>query len=270
MALSSSRFMTRSTIVNVMAAAIEKACRGLVRDFNEVEQLQVSQKGPSDFVSSADLRVEKTLRMELERARPDYGFLMEESGTVVGKDSRFRWIIDPIDGTTNFLHGIPHFAVTVALEKDGEITAGCTYDPIKDEFFWAEKGMGAYLNDRRIRVSSRKSLNEALVVTGYPFAGHGDPESFTKILNRIMPQVAGVRRLGSASLDLAYVAAGRFEAYWEGDISPWDIAAGIILVKEAGGYVRDLKNGNDMLAQRSILAANEHLNVPIMKLIRGD
>lgn len=269
MSMISTRFITRSAIVNVMASAIAKACRSLNRDFNEVERLQVSQKGPGDFVSAADLRVEKILREELSRARPDYGFLMEEGGIVEGRDNRFRWIIDPIDGTTNFLHSLPHFAVTVALEKEGEIIAGVTYDPVKDELFWAEKGMGAYLNDRRLRVSARKKLNESLAVTGYPFAGHGDTEAFLQVLSRVMPQVAGVRRLGAASLDIAYVAAGRFEAYWEADISPWDVAAGIILVREAGGYVADMNGGRDMFKKRTILATNDSLHQPFLKLIRG-
>ena len=265
----STRFVTRSATVNVMARAIEKACKGLIRDFNEVEQLQVSQKGPGDFVSTADFRVEKTLRIELEKARPTYGFIMEESGIVEGEDPHHHWIIDPIDGTSNFLHGIPHFAVTVALKRDKDIIAGCTYDPIKDEFFWAEKGMGAFLNDRRIRVSTRRALNESLLVTGFPFAGHGNPEEFKEILGRVMPKVAGIRRFGSAALDLAYVAAGRFEGYWESGISPWDIAAGIILVKEAGGHVRDLEGGHDMIARKSIIASPEHLHAPLMALLKG-
>jgi myo-inositol-1(or 4)-monophosphatase len=265
----STRFVTRSATVNVMARAIEKACKGLVRDFNEVEHLQVSQKGPGDFVSTADLRVEKTLRMELEKARPTYGFIMEEGGVVKGEDPHNDWVIDPIDGTSNFLHGIPHFAVTVALKRDKEIIAGCTYDPIKDEFFWAEKGLGAYLNDRRIRVSTRKNLNECLLVTGFPFAGHGDSKAFNEVLGRVMPQVAGVRRFGSAALDMAYVAAGRFEGYWEADINPWDIAAGIILVKEAGGHVRDLEGGHDMLTKKTILASPEHLHAKLMDIIKG-
>lgn len=265
----STRFLTRSATVNVMTRAIEKACKGLLRDFNEVEHLQVSQKGPGDFVSSADLRVEKVLKAELEKARPSYGFIMEESGLLKGEDPNNYWVIDPIDGTTNFLHGIPHFAVTVALKRGEEVIAGCTYDPVKDELFWAEKGLGAYLNDRRIRVSSRRLLQESLLVTGFPFGTHGDPEVFKTVLGRVMPKVAGVRRLGSAALDLAYVAAGRFEGYWESDIKPWDIAAGIILVKEAGGIVRDLAGGQDMFSQGSILATTQQLYGSILPLMSG-
>ena len=269
MAQMSAKFITRSTIVNVMAKAIEMAVKGLVRDFNEIDRLQISQKGRGDFVSSADLRVERVLQEQLAKARPEYGFIMEESGVIEGEDPRYYWIIDPIDGTTNFIHSIPHFAITIALQKDNEIVAGCTYDPIKDEFFWAEKGLGAFMNDRRLRVSERQNLNESLVVTGFPFAGHSDADSFKEVLGRVMPQVAGVRRLGAASLDLAYVAAGRFEAYWESDISSWDIAAGILLVQEAGGYVRDLSGGHKMIKSKSIIACNLHVAQPLLKLIKN-
>src|SRR5436853_4957148 len=199
----------RSPVINVMAAAARKAARGLNRDFGEVEQLQVSVKGPSDFVSTADLHAERTLKTELTRARPGYGLLMEEGGATEGSDPHHRWIVDPLDGTTNFLHGIPHFAISIALERDGEIIAGLVYEPIHDEMFWAEKGIGAYLNDRRLRVSARRQLGEALIGTGIPFRGHGEHAIYTATLAAVAAATTGVRRLGAAALDLAYVAAGR-------------------------------------------------------------
>ena len=203
----------RSALLNVMTRAVDKAARALKRDFGEVEQLQVSTKGPSDFVSNADLKAERILREELAKARPGYAFLAEESGATAGSDSEHRWIIDPLDGTTNFLHGLPHFAISVALERAGELVAGVVYDPIKDEMFLAEKGGGAFLNDRRLRVSARKNLGESLLATGIPFRGHGGTEDFKRQLDFAMNETAGVRRLGAAALDLAYVAAGRYEGF---------------------------------------------------------
>src|SRR5262245_3473731 len=258
----------RSALLNVMTKAVDKAARALKRDFGEVEQLQVSQKGPSDFVSNADLKSERILREELSKARPGFGFLAEESGASAGSDAEHRWVIDPLDGTTNFLHGLPHFAISVGLEKSGEIIAGVIYDPIKNEMFVAEKGGGAVLNDRRMRVSARKSLGDSLVATGIPFRGHGDAAAFTKQLEFAMRETAGVRRFGAAALDLAYVAAGRYEAFWEEGLSPWDVAAGILLVREAGGYVSDLKGGQTMLHGRSILATNGLLHAPIQGLLK--
>lgn len=257
----------QSAHLNVMVKAAQKAARGLKRDFGEIEQLQVTQKGPADFVTNADIRTEKILVEELQKARPDYGFLMEEGGSIVGKDAAHRWIIDPIDGTTNFMHGIPHFAISLALEREGEIIAGLIYDPIKDETFTAEKGTGAYLNDRRLRVSGRKNMNEALLATGIPFKGHGDKVTFMKQLSRAMEETSGVRRMGAASLDLAYVAAGRYDGYWEENLSPWDIAAGIILVREAGGMVHDLKGGSAMMEKGSILATNMVLFPSLRQLL---
>src|SRR5713226_7466972 len=219
----------RSATINVMTAAALKASRGLKRDFGEVEQLQVSMKGPADFVSNADLKAEKMLRAELAKGRPGYGFLMEESGESRGSDPRHRWIVDPLDGTTNFLHGIPHFAISIALERDGEIVAGVVYDPTRDEMFWAEKGAGAYVNEHRLRVSARRGLGDAVIGTGIPFRGRGDHP----------PHLA--------ALDVAYVAAGRYDGFWEFGLSPWDIAAGLLLIREAGGYVSDLTGGHDML-----------------------
>jgi myo-inositol-1(or 4)-monophosphatase len=259
----------KSATITVMIRAAEKAARGLLRDFGELENLQVRRKGPADFVSVADIRTEKLIREELAHARPDYGFLGEESEeTAATNNSGCRWIVDPIDGTTNFLHGIPHFCISIGLEKDGEIVAGVIYDPVKQEMFWAEKDAGAYCNERKLRVSGREDLREAILATGIPFAGHGDPDGFVATLRKAMPQIAGVRRMGSAALDLAYVAAGRYEAYWENPIKPWDIAAGIILVREAGGKVTDADGGNDMFQKRSILASSVALHMPFLHLVR--
>jgi len=261
----------RSALINVMTAAALKAARGLIRDFGEVEQLQVSVKGPGDFVTQADLKAEKVLRTELARVRPGYGFLMEESGAATGSDSEHRWLIDPLDGTTNFLHGIPHFAISIALERAGELVAGVVYDPIKDEMFWAEKGVGAYLNDHRIRASSRRNLDDALLVTGITprrRTDEADRAAFVAQFDAALAATAGVRRLGSASLDLAYVAAGRFEGFWENHLSPWDIAAGIVLVREAGGYISEIGGGARVLETGSTLAANAHLHEAIGRLLR--
>lgn len=259
---------TRSPLINVMAGAAHKAARKLVRDFGEVEHLQVSQKGPADFVSEADRRAEEVLRFELARVRPGFGFLLEEAGEIKGEPGAPRWIVDPLDGTTNFLHGIPHFAVSIGLEENGELVAGVIYDPLRDEMFWAEKNAGAYVNRQRIRVSARAKLNEAVLATGIPFAGRGGKAEFLAAMEPIMERTAGVRRFGSAALDLAYVAAGRFDAFWELGLSPWDVAAGIVIVREAGGFVTDLADGGDMLNGGSILAANDRLHGPVGKLLR--
>jgi len=256
-----------SAIVNVMTGAARKASRRLMRDFGEVEQLQVSRKGPADFVSAADLRTEKILRETLQRARPDYGFLMEESGPS-GGDSENRWIVDPLDGTTNFLHGIPYFAISIALERRKEIVAGVVYEPVRDEMFWAEKGIGAYVNDRRLRVSARERLGDAVVATGIPHRGRMAPDAYLPMLGAVMPEVAGIRRAGAASLDLAYVAAGRYDGFWEQGLSPWDIAAGIVLVREAGGMVTEISGKSGMLASGSILATNERLHTALGKTLR--
>src|SRR6266404_1415142 len=249
---------TRSPTLNVMGNAALKAARALLRDFGEVEQLQVSVKGPGEFVSAADLKAERILKAELKKARPGYAMLFEEGGAEGGSDLRHRWIVDPLDGTTNFLHGIPHFAISIALERDGEIVAGIVYEPTRDEMFWAEKGIGAYLNDRRLRASARRSLGEALIGTGLPFRGHGEHAIYVATLSRVMAAPAGVRRLGAAALDLAYVAAGRYDGFWEFALSPWDIAAGLLLVREAGGFVSDLAGGQAMMTSGDVLAANGH------------
>lgn len=256
-------------LINVMEKAARSAARGLNRDLGEIENLQVSRKGPADFVSLADLRAEKVLRAELARARPKFGFLLEEGGEVAGEDSGSRWIVDPLDGTTNFLHGIPHFAISIAVEEQGELIAGLILAPAHDELFWAERGKGAYLNDRRLRVSSRTRLTEALLATGIPFHGHGDTARCSREIAAMMPEVAGLRRFGSAALDLAYTAAGRYDGFWEHDLNAWDVAAGIVLVREAGGIVTDLEGGENMLNGGQILAANPNLHGPIRDLLRG-
>jgi myo-inositol-1(or 4)-monophosphatase len=261
---------TRSALINVMAGACLKAARGLRRDFGEVEQLQVSLKGPGEFVSSADIAAEKVLRRELSKARPNYGFLLEEGGFLPGHDTSHRFVIDPLDGTTNFLHGLPHFAISIALEHESKLVAATIYDPVKDEMFWAEKGAGAFVNDRRLRVSARHNLSDALVATGMPFREKSDHARYLKTLAPAMRATSGVRRWGVASLDLAYVAAGRFDGFWEFDLKPWDMAAGILLVREAGGLVTDMAGGQDMLASGAILASNAHLHTPLRMLLSGD
>ncbi|RMD63945.1 MAG: inositol monophosphatase [Alphaproteobacteria bacterium] len=261
---------TRSALLNVMIRAADKAARKLKRDFGEVANLQVSRKGPADFVSAADLRAEAILREELSRARPDYAWLMEESGGSPGHErAPRRWIVDPLDGTSNFLHGLPHFAISIAAEHDGELVAGVIYDPTKDEMFYAEKGAGAYLNDRRIRVSSRRRLNEALIATGVPFSGRGDAERFSAELKAVAGVSAGIRRWGSAALDLAYVAAGRYDGYWERDLAPWDTAAGVVLVREAGGHVSRIDGKPFDLDMPSILAGNEAIHPALVRILRA-
>lgn len=255
-----------SPLLTVMIAAARKAARGLARDFGEVEHLQVSKKGPADFVSAADIRAEKILLEELSKARPGYGFLLEERGAVEGTDKTHRFLVDPLDGTLNFLHGLPHFAISIALEREGELVAGVVYDIPKNELFWAEKGRGAYLNERRLRVSARTRLSESVIATGIPFQGKPGHELFREELARLTPLVAGIRRWGSAALDLAYVAAGRYDGFWERNLAPWDLAAGALLVREAGGLARELDGGN-FLETGSILAANASLAPELAKLL---
>ncbi|HEV7456094.1 MAG TPA: inositol monophosphatase family protein [Roseococcus sp.] len=260
-----------SPALNVVVAACRKASRRLLRDFTEVETLQVSAKSAGDFVSQADLRAEQTLREELSKARPGFGFLMEESGASGDKDWEWRWVVDPLDGTTNFLHGIPHWAISVGIEKRvsetaGEIMAGVIYNPASDELFWAEKGMGAFLNDKRLRVSGRRVMNEALFATGIPFASVPRKAEFTHALVRVMPQVAGVRRFGSAALDLAWTAAGRYDGYWELGLNKWDIAAGLIMVREAGGYVT-APDGGDPYAEGHVVAGNPNLQGKLREIV---
>lgn len=258
----------QSAILNVMTAAARKASRKMVRDFGEVEHLQVSKKGPADFVSTADKTAEKTLVEELSKARPNFGFLLEERGEIVGSDTSNRWIIDPLDGTTNFLHGLPHFAISIALERDGELFAGVIYEPVHDEMFTAEKGQSAHLNGKRIRVAGRHRLDESLFATGIPFKGARDHPLFLRQLEAVMAVTSGVRRFGSAALDLAYVAAGRYDGFWETGLLPWDMAAGIVLVREAGGFVSDIEGGRNMLDSGSIITANDKLHVMLEKILR--
>jgi myo-inositol-1(or 4)-monophosphatase len=257
----------RSANVTVMVQAAQKAARHLVRDFGEVEHLQVSIKGPGDFVSAADRRAEEIIQRELARARPGFAFLLEEQGAVEGGDH--RWIVDPLDGTTNFLHGLPHFAVSIALERHGELVAGVIYDPIKDEMFSAEKGAGAYLNDRRLRVSARGDLGRCLIGTGIPVLDWQGRDDFGRQLERVADHVSGVRRLGTASLDLAYVAAGRLDGFWEHGLKPWDMAAGIVLVREAGGLVGRLEGDDDLLAPGTLVAATPQIYPRLLELVRG-
>ena len=257
-----------SPALNVMVAAARKAGRGLIRDFGELENLQVSLKGPADFVSNADERTERILIDELSRARPGYGFLCEETGLREGPDKSHRFIIDPIDGTTNFLHGIPIFAVSIALERDGQLASAVVYNPVVDEMYVAEKGQGAYLNNKRLRVAARKSLAESLFATGIPFMGRPQHERALDELKAVMGRSSGIRRCGAASLDLAGVAMGRYDGFWEHDLNPWDIAAGVLLVREAGGVVTDMDGGARVLETGNILAANEALHPQILKLLK--
>jgi myo-inositol-1(or 4)-monophosphatase len=261
--------MNRSPLLNVMTAAAHKAARGLIRDFGELEHLQVSRKGPADFVSKADRRADQVLRAELKKARPTFGLVTEESGSEEGTDTSNRWLVDPLDGTTNFLHGIPHFAVSIALERDGDPYAGVIYSPITDEMYVAEKGLGAYMNGRRLRVSGRRNVSEALFATGVPFLGVEDHDLFIRQLRSVMAVCAGVRRFGSAALDLAYVAAGRYDGYWENGLCNWDTAAGIVLLREAGGFVSNLAGGPRVATGSGIIAANSELFAPLSKLIRN-
>jgi myo-inositol-1(or 4)-monophosphatase len=260
-----------SPALNVVVNAVRKVGRQLLRDFTEVESLQVTPKGPGDFVSQADLKAEQALRAELARARPGFAFLMEESGEQGDKDWEWRWVVDPLDGTTNFLHGIPHWAISVGIEKRvaddrTEVVAGVVYNPAADELFWAEKGMGAFLNDKRLRVSARREIRDALFATGIPFGAVTGKGEFLHTLAKLMPQVAGVRRFGSAALDLAWTAAGRYDGYWELDLNKWDIAAGVVLVREAGGYVT-APDGGDGYARESLVAANPALHPKLRELV---
>lgn len=257
----------RSALINVMANAAIRAGRSLTRSFGDIEKLQVSKKGPADYVSEADRRSEKILFEDLRKARPQYGFLMEEGGVVEGKDNSNKWIVDPLDGTMNFLHGLPHFSISIGLERDRDLFAGVVYEPITDQMFWAEHGKGAFLNDRRIRVSTRKDVQECLFATGIPFAGREGHKPYLAELENVMAGSAGVRRSGSAALDLAYVAAGRYDGWWEKGIKPWDIAAGIVLVREAGGVVTDYSGGKTMMTAGEVIAANVEVHRPLKKFI---
>ena len=265
-----------SGLIRVMERAARKAGGRLRRDFGEVEHLQVSRKGPADFVSKADMRSERTLYDELGAARPGWGFVLEEAGIIEGEEGKPRWIVDPLDGTSNFLHGIPHFAISIAVQEPrldgkgwGDVTAGVIYNPISDETYWAEKTRGAWLQDARLRVSARSRMDEALVATGIPFAGHGDIAEWSRIFGAIGPEVAGIRRFGAASLDLAYVAQGRFDGFWESGLNDWDTAAGCLLVREAGGFVSDFRGRSNPIHSAQVLAANDKLHSKLHKTLAG-
>lgn len=261
--------MQGSANLNIMIKAARAAGRSLVKDFREVENLQVSMKGAGDFVSRADLAAEKIIRDELTEARPNYGWVGEESDEVEGKDPTRRWIVDPLDGTTNFLHGLPHWAVSIALEYKGEVVAGVVFDPAKDEMFVAEKGQGAFLNESRLRVSGRRELIECVFSTGLPFGGRSDLPETLQDLARILPTCAGVRRWGAAALDLAYVAAGRYDGFWERRLNSWDMAAGLVIVREAGGMVEPLRVGGNIIEDGEVLAANEQVFDRFARLVRA-
>jgi myo-inositol-1(or 4)-monophosphatase len=266
--------VAHSGLITVMQRAARKAAPRLRRDFGEVELLQVSRKGPGDFVSLADQRAEQTIVEELRNARPDWGMLLEESGEIAGHPDKPRWVVDPLDGTTNFLHGVPHFSISIAVEErkpggGSEITQGLVYQPLTDESFWAEKGRGAWLQDSRLRVSARRDLRDALIGTGIPHCGRGSPEGWAKVYNAVAPEVSGLRRFGSAALDFAWVAAGRMDGFWEDDLDIWDSAAGILLVKEAGGFVTDYRGGDRSFERREYIAASGAIHSKLQKLIAG-
>ncbi len=260
--------MIRSPLMTVMVDAVMKAAKGLRRDFGEIENLQVSRKGPGDFVSAADHKAEKIIRESLERARPDFGFVMEEAGIVEGKDPAHRWHIDPLDGTINFLHGIPHWCVSVGLEREGVIVAGVIYDPAKDELFVAERGKGCFMNNRRMRVSSRIDPMEAVIGTGIPGVGQKDHPAFLRQLSTVMLNVSGVRRFGACALDLCYVASGRLDGYWERGPHSWDLAAGLLMVKEAGGFISDAFGKDDVLHADTVVAGNEAMHQMLLKHLK--
>ncbi len=259
--------MARSALLNVMVDAARKAGRSLTRDFGEVENLQVSHKGPADFVSAADRKAEQILRDELLRVRPGWSFLGEESGVTEGTDPEHRWIVDPLDGTTNFLHGIPIFAISIAAERRGQLIAGVIYNPVMDELYVAERGGGAFMNDRRLRVAARHKLEECVIGTGIPFLGHGDHPRYLRQMGTVMSEVAGIRRCGAASIDLAWVASGRLDGFWEQPLNPWDIAAGILMIREAGGFVTDTDGGDRMFETGGIVAGNENVQRRLLSLV---
>ncbi|WP_455477955.1 inositol monophosphatase family protein [Bartonella sp. B10] len=260
--------MAHSAIMNVMVQAAMKAGRSLIRDYGEVQNLQVSLKGPADYVSQADRKAEKIIFNELIKARPKFGFLMEESEEIIGEDSQHRFIVDPLDGTTNFLHGIPFFAVSIALESQGRIVAGVIYNPASDELFTAERGGGAFLNDRRCRVSARRKLEDCVIATGMPHLGRSNHGTYLIELRNVMAEVAGIRRFGAAALDLAYVAAGRTDGFWEDNLQIWDMAAGMLMVREAGGFITDKEGGNDIFCKKNIIAGNEFIHTKLEKTLK--
>lgn len=261
--------MAQSALLNIMVKAASKAAKSLTRDFGEIENLQVSRKGPADFVSQADHRAEKIVFEELSKARPTYSFLMEEQGEVKGTDGQHRWIIDPLDGTTNFLHGIPLFAVAIALERNDEIVASVIYNPIMDELFTAERGNGAWMNNRRLRVAGRRHLSECVLSTGIKTTGTSNDALVIRQLAHISPASAGIRRTGSASTDLSWIAAGRLDGYWESGLGAWDVAPGLLMVKEAGGYVTDYAGHANSVAKGEVVAGNEKVQAELLKAVKA-
>lgn len=261
--------MPGSALLNIMVKAARKAGRSLARDFGEVENLQVSVKGPADFVSNADRRAEEIVHEELSNARPTYSFLMEESGETKGSDGQHRFIVDPLDGTTNFLHSIPIFACAIALERNGEIVASVVHNPIMDETFTAERGGGAWLNDRaRLRVGNRKRLSDCVSSTGIKLTGTKRDAQDVRQVASLTPALAGIRRMGSASIDMAWVAAGRFDLFWESGLAPWDIAPGLCLIREAGGFVSDFAGGEKSMDQGEVICGNQTVQSQLLKEIR--
>ncbi len=260
--------MLHSALINVMVKAARRAGRSLSRDLGEIENLQVSLKGPANFVSAADKRAEEMLYSDLAKARPGYGFVGEEGGTREGADKTHTWIVDPLDGTTNFLHGIPQFAISIGLQREGTVIAGVIYNPATDDLFIAERGKGAFLNDTRLRVAARRQLQDCVIACGLPHIGRGDLPLSRDEMAALQPRVAGLRRFGAASLDLAYVAAGRLDGYWERNLKPWDMAAGIIMVREAGGVVSDIQTPGDPLVTGDVVCGNETIHAELTKILR--
>ena len=260
--------MHHSALLNVMIAAARKTARALKRDFGELEKLQVSLKGPANFVSAADRRAEETLFAELSKARPGYCFLGEEAGRREGADKSHTWIVDPLDGTTNFLHGIPQFAISIGLQREGTVIAGLIYNPANDDLYIAERGKGAFLNDQRLRVAGRRKLNECVIACGLPHIGRGDHELSRLEMSEIQNKVAGLRRFGAASLDMAFVAAGRLDGYWERNLQPWDMAAGQIIVREAGGTVSGIEGDDDPLKTGNVICGNEYVHAELVKILK--
>lgn len=261
--------MLHSALINVMVKAARRAGRSLKHDLGEIEHLQVSLKGPANFVSLADKRAEEMLYADLAKARPGYGFIGEEGGNREGTDKSHTWIVDPLDGTTNFLHSIPQFAISIALQREDAIIAGVIYNPANDELYIAERGKGAFLNDQRLRVAGRRNLADCVVACGLPHIGRGDHELFRREMMEIQGRVAGLRRFGAASLDLAFVAAGRLDGYWERNLSPWDIAAGQILIRESGGIVSGIEGHDNALTTGNVVCGNEYVHAALLKVLRA-
>jgi myo-inositol-1(or 4)-monophosphatase len=260
--------MLHSALINVMVKAARRAGRSLKRDLGEVENLQVSLKGPANFVTLADRRAEEMLHSDLTKARPGYGFIGEEGGTRIGDDKSHTWIVDPLDGTTNFLHGIPQFAISIGLQREGTMIAGLIYNPANEELYIAERGKGAFLNDQRLRVAGRRKLSESVIACGLPHIGRGNHDLSRLEMSVIQDKVAGLRRFGAASLDMAFIASGRLDGYWERNLQPWDLAAGQIIVREAGGIVSGIEGDDDPLKSGSVICGNEFIHAELVKILK--